>query len=383
MKVFYWSPHIAHVATVTAVINSAAALKKYSQDNISITLLNSIGEWNTHKKEISKKKIDIIDLYIKEKFTNIPKYGFLKSRFSYWVIFFSSFFPLKKILKKNKPDFLIIHLLTSLPIILNFFFKFDTKIILRISGHPKLNIFRKFLWKHLGKGLTKIVCPTEQTKKFLVDNKIFEDKKIYVLKDPIISITKINIQKKETIEEKFLLKEKFILTIGRLTRQKNYFFLLDGFKEINKIYPKYKLVIIGDGENKNNLLRHVKNLGLDKTVYFFSFKSNVFKYLYRCSCFILTSLWEDPGFVIAEAISVNKPVISSNCPNGPEEFISNGKGGFLFKSNNLKDLVKVFVEFEKSNKDTIKKKIITSKKVIKNYTSFRHYLELKKNILYE
>ena len=57
------------------------------------------------------------------------------------------FMPLLKTLKKNKPDYIIIHLITSLPLILLLFFNFETKFILRISGYPRMNFFRKLLWK--------------------------------------------------------------------------------------------------------------------------------------------------------------------------------------------------------------------------------------------
>ena len=69
---------------------------------------------------------------------------FLKSRFSQLIIFICNFNPLRKLLIKEKPDFLIAHLVISLPLILFFFFKFDTKLIIRISGTPKLNLFRRF-----------------------------------------------------------------------------------------------------------------------------------------------------------------------------------------------------------------------------------------------
>ena len=177
MKVFYWSPYLDHVATVTAVINSALALKKYSSKNLNISIINSAGEWNNFKKKLEKKKINILNLYQKEYFTNLPKYSFIKSRYSYLKIFILSFFSLRRIIKKENPDYLIIHLITSLPIVLNFIFNFDTKFILRISGYPKLNFTRKLLWKLLGKNLHKIVCPTEATRKFLIDKKIFDEKK--------------------------------------------------------------------------------------------------------------------------------------------------------------------------------------------------------------
>ena len=59
----------------------------------------------------------------------------------------------------------------------------------------------------------------------------------------------------------------------------------------------------------------------------------------NCKCFLLCSLWEDPGFVLVEAGISNATVISSNCPNGPVEILENGKNGFLFESNSAKSFI--------------------------------------------
>ena len=53
----------------------------------------------------------------------------------------------QNLIKKEKPDYLIIHLISFLPLSLLIFSKFETKFILRISGYPKLNVIRKFFWK--------------------------------------------------------------------------------------------------------------------------------------------------------------------------------------------------------------------------------------------
>ena len=60
------------------------------------------------------------------------------------------------------------------------------------------------------------------------------------------------------------------------------------------------------------------------------YQKNVFKFLKNCNAFILSSLWEDPGFVLIEAIVSDCLVLSSDCPNGPKEIIEN-KNGLLFK----------------------------------------------------
>lgn len=380
MKVFYWSPYLSHVATITAVINSSISLKKYSKNLIDISIINSSGEWNSYKNELIQNNIEIIDIYKKEFFRNLPRYGFIKSRFSYLKIFCLSFFSLKKIIKQMKPEFLIIHLITSLPLILNIFFNFETKFILRISGYPKLNFIRRLLWKISGKKLFKILCPTEATRQYLIKEKIFEKNKIFVLKDPIVNISKINTLKRE--QAKLLNKsEKTLLAIGRLSKQKNFLFLINCFSLIIKKYPEYKLLIIGDGEMEKEIKNFINTKKLENKVAMLPFQLNIFKYINNSDCFILSSLWEDPGFVLIEAASVGIPIISSDCPNGPKEFLENGECGYLFKSNNVTSMLNAFDSYINSSQNEKKIKILKAKKKSNFYSMFRHYKELNKILI--
>ena len=163
MKIFYWSPFTSNVATIKAVINSAYGLKKIC--NHKTTIINSGGEWNSLKKEISKKKISLTHQNHKLKINNID--GYLKSRLAFIIIFIKSYTYLKKILLREKPDYLVIHLITSLPIILFLMNKFNTKLILRISGYPKLTFFRKLLWRMGNKNIKFVTVPTVDTRKTL------------------------------------------------------------------------------------------------------------------------------------------------------------------------------------------------------------------------
>ena len=160
--IFYWSPCLTKVGTIKSTVNSAIALSKYSKKKYKVKIINTCGEWDEHTDIFKKHNIDLIEFKYKF-FPYLPKNGFLKSRISYLIIILFSFFPLYFLLKKDKPEFFIMHLLTSLPIILNNFFNFQTKFILRISGFPKLNILRKFLWNNSSKNLFKITCPTKPT----------------------------------------------------------------------------------------------------------------------------------------------------------------------------------------------------------------------------
>ena len=133
IKIFYWSPSLVNIATNDAVINSAYSMSRYG-DIYDTYILNFFGEFERFRKNISGKNIKIIDYFNKSIFNILPKHGKIQSRISFIIIFFMSFFPLKKILKKNEPDYLIIHLITSLPLILLILFNFKTKFILESQG---------------------------------------------------------------------------------------------------------------------------------------------------------------------------------------------------------------------------------------------------------
>ena len=120
MKIFYWSPFISKVATVSSVIRSAESILKYSKNekNINVAIIDAIGEWQDYKKFIDPK-IKIINLNKKNIFKYLPKGNFFKSRLSYILIFFLNFFKLLNLINEKKPDYLIAHLITSLPIFLS------------------------------------------------------------------------------------------------------------------------------------------------------------------------------------------------------------------------------------------------------------------------
>ena len=243
-KIIYWSPYLGHVGTKKSTLNSAKGLSFYGKDKFDVRLINALGEWND---------VDEIKTlsFFKNLYKRLPQGGFVKSRISYLIIFLLSILPLYKFLKKDKPDYIIAHLITSLPIFLFGIFKFETKLILRISGYPKLNLIRKFFWKLCSKNIHLITCPSIELKNQLSKLNIFDNKKIVVLYDSVINIKEINDQKKNLLSDE-VTKSNYLLAIGRLTKQKNFHLLIEAFYQFNKINDNYKLYIIGEGEEKKN-----------------------------------------------------------------------------------------------------------------------------------
>jgi glycosyltransferase involved in cell wall biosynthesis len=382
VKVYYWSPHISdEIATVKAVKNSAISLMRYSK-NYDVSIINAVGEWNNQIENLLKDKVKTIS-FNDDVYSKLPRFGYLRSRFSYLIIFLKSFIPLYRVIKKDSPDFLIIHLITSLPILIFIFFKFRTRLILRISGFPKMNFLRKILWKLINYKIYAVTCPTLATLDLLVNYNIFSKEKIYLVEDPIVNVKEYIAQKKEDIKKDENFHKNSIILIGRLTKQKNFSLFIKAFNFLIKKYPNLRANIIGKGEEKEELAIMIKNLNLDKYISLLGYKNNIYKYLINSKYFILTSLWEDPGFVLIEAAISNISIISSNCPNGPREFLGNGKGGFLFENNSVEDLELIFSKCMDSENLILRKKKLYAKNNVRKYTVARHFIRinslLKKN----
>ena len=73
---------------------------------------------------------------------------------------------------------------------------------------------------------------------------------------------------------------------------------------------------------------------------------------------------------------MNSPIISSDCKNGPIEFLDNGNGGILFKSNDERSLLESLRKFENLDNEQIKKFKINAKKSSRNFSIFSHYKKL-------
>ena len=372
-KLYYWSPGFVHIATFKAVINSANSIDKYSY-NYESSLINFFGEFNQYKEIIDKKKIKLINLFNENILNNLPKFGRIKSRISFLIIFIISFFPLKKLLKNEKPEFLIIHLVSSLPLVLLILFKFKTKFILRISGYPKLGFVRRMLWKIAFKKIYAVTCPTNLTKEKLLKLNIVDEKKLFILYDPIIEL-----KNKKKVKTK---KKDYFLSVGRLTKQKNFLFLCKCIKIIrDKFDNKIKLVIAGDGEDRNLIQSYIKNNKLEENIKLIGYKKEIHNYYLEAKATIVSSLWEDPGFVLIEAGYYRSLIISSNCESGPKELIKKNNNGILFESNNINSFIKEYQKYLNLSQKDIKSMITENLKKVRLFTLFNHYKNFNKILM--
>ena len=371
-KIYYWSPFLSPIATCKAVLNSANSLQLFGTKYEPI-ILNFFNEFSKIYNKNKNSRTKFRNYYNLDFARFLPSKGIIGSRFSFLIFFLLGFFPLKNILKKDKPDYLIIHLITSLPLILLIFFNFKTKFILRISGYPRMNFLRKLLWKIAFKKIYMITCPTNNTLNFIKSLNLTDPSKLKLLYDPIIEIKEINNKKNEKIE-----LDNFFLSVGRLTKQKNFMFLCKAFKKLIKENNDIKLVIAGNGEEEINLKKFINENKLQNNIILLGYVKNIYPYFKKSKGFILSSLWEDPGFVLIEASFCRTMILSSNAWPGPIELIKDKLNGIVFESNNMENFLEKFKQFIKLE-DTYKIKL-NNLKLCKKFTLFHHYKNLEKLI---
>jgi glycosyltransferase involved in cell wall biosynthesis len=140
------------------------------------------------------------------------------------------------------------------------------------------------------------------------------------------------------------LKGKIVLiAVGRLSQQKGFAYLIKALNEVKKKEKNFKLLLIGDGEERKNLERLSKELGLEEEIIFLGkiFHDKLPKYYHVSDIFVLPSLYESFGIVFLEAMASGLPIISTNIAAIPE--VVNKKVGILVKPKNVQELAEAIL----------------------------------------
>ncbi len=119
-----------------------------------------------------------------------------------------------------------------------------------------------------------------------------------------------------------------VINVGRLTEQKDQATLLRAFALLLKQRPA-RLLILGEGELRDDLEKLVDELGIAEHVGLPGFVDNPFAYMANAALFALSSAWEGLPTVLIEAIACGCPVVSTDCPGGSSEILEDGKWGKL------------------------------------------------------
>ncbi len=182
--------------------------------------------------------------------------------------------------------------------------------------------------------LTHVTTNSEATKSKLLQNlgRVLPPASVRVIRHGI-DLDEIDSRPLERLFER--RDDELILgNVGRLTAQKGQAFLIDVARALKDAGLRFRLLIAGEGELKDQLRDKVRTLGVEDVVELLGFVDDVPSFLNSIDVFLLGSLWEGFGYVIAEAGAARKPVVALDISSNPE-IIEHGKTGYLVQPGDV------------------------------------------------
>lgn len=144
------------------------------------------------------------------------------------------------------------------------------------------------------------------------------------------------------------LNNKNLIAVGRMSPEKGFTDLIDVIKKIDD--KEVILNLFGDGQELEFLKNKVKELNLEKQIYFYEFKTQDFikKYMQKSSLYVMTSFEESFGLVLIEVMSYGVPCIAFDSAQGAK-YIINHKNGYFIKNRNIEEMANTIKKYLKLN----------------------------------
>ncbi len=260
---------------------------------------------------------------------------------------FSFVFRLRKIIREERP-FKILSFLyyPNIVTFLSLIFINIPFILSERSNHRQYltSSFKHRVWKFLlGKAYRKasyVITVSEKSRKFIIDDFKVHGEKIIPIPNGI-SFSLLDELKNEKITEFNFNKDMiYILAVGNLSKAKNYPLLLESFNILLNRRKNINLIILGKGEMEAELKKQAESLEISDFVNFLGYVDNPYKFMAASTCYVLSSKWEGFPNSLIEAMYVNGHVVSTNCPTGPSEIITDGVDGILCEPDNPHQLAR-------------------------------------------
>lgn len=329
---------------------------------------------------IDKGRINII-LVLLHPFTNSPYKEYIPENLKIIVVKRKSdsflekvkqFFAFVEVIYKERPR-VVLSMLTHnniMAILAGMLFKIKVfacehstlgEVIKTKEGKKMLGVSTAFLVKVLYRFADKIIAVSEGIKSNLIEEFKIPQEKIEVIYNPI-DMERINRLRSSKDNEKSPLTSLFqrgrlfpsikrgvgvcptflakggegglsgeipvIIAMGRLTWVKGFDVLIKAFSRVVKEVDA-RLIILGEGNERESLERLADNLGLNEKISFLGFQKNPYPFLSNADIFVLSSRYEGLPMAILEAMACGMPIIAADCKSGPREILQDGKCGLL------------------------------------------------------
>lgn len=174
--------------------------------------------------------------------------------------------------------------------------------------------------------LNGIIAVSEGVREDLLTTTGMPAERITAIKNPVTTADMIR-EAKAAVDHPWMrddFDEPVVISVGRLTKNKDHQTLLKAFRLINDEVPS-RLLILGEGPERPTLERAIAETGLLDRVQLPGFVDRPWAWMAKSSLFVLSSFAEGSGNVLTEAMSVGIPVVSTDCPSGPNEILDGGR----------------------------------------------------------
>mgnify|MGYP001394260023 CR=1 FL=1 len=241
---------------------------------------------------------------------------------------------LRKLIKNQNPDVVISFLArVNVASALSMIGIQSPLIICERTWPPFASLSNKFLklYKILFRRADKIIVQTFKSKDWLTHN--FPANTVNVIPNP--AVYPVPPSNEKSIKPNVIISQnkKIILASGRLHKYKQFDLLIKAFLKLKEEHLDWDLVILGNGEEQDNLNHMVVNFGITDRVHFPGSVGNMSEWYERADLFVLSSIVEGFPNVLLEALTYGLPCISFDCDTGPRDIIQDGYNGILVDPN--------------------------------------------------
>lgn len=323
--------------------------------------------WGPHLWKVPKS-VNIVDLGASRPIASLP--------------------PLVNYLKRKKPLALLsaMHYANEIAVLAKRFAGVSTRII--VSEHNTLsktlgsgkNLKKRlipFCVRYVYPHADEIVAVSKGAAKDLVNMTSLPEERIHAVYNPVIT-QEIFEKAAAPVDHPWFQPGELpvILGIGKLEAQKDFPNLIQAFAQVRKSRP-CRLAILGWGPDQPQLEALICDFGLEQDAALLGYVDNPYAYMSKAAMFVLSSAWEGLPTVLIEAMAVGIPVVSTDCPSGPQEILDGGRYGHLVPPGNSQALAEGILEVLNGKGKPVDSNWLHQ---FTTKASVQHYLNLFSNI---
>lgn len=214
------------------------------------------------------------------------------------------------------------------------------KVIGSLRVNPKVDILglkNKLLGIELTRILDGFIFLTKETVKYYPAHTLYKS-----------TVIPLGVEEKAIVDINRLRTRKKIYASGRLVKGKHFDEIIKAFSKVYSLYSDFELIILGSGEERDNLESLIKTLSLENAVQLLGLDKDPCETMLDGYMYVFASSSEGYSNALAESMMIGLPCIATNCDFGPSDMITDHKNGILVEVGNVDDLASAMIELIKS-----------------------------------